>query len=228
LWKTRRFCWDWFVKEMEAIKAEASIDLAIVMGDCIDGKGVKSGGTELLTADRFEQCDMATAVIEQADAKAIVMCYGTPYHSGLSEDWEDAVAKAVNAKKIGGHDFVDVNGLIISYKHFVGASSVPYGPFTPLAKARFWNLIWAEHDEYPKADVILRAHVHQFLHCGTPDYTCFVVPALQGYGSKFGSRKPEKKVDFGLLPLDIKGKNDFSWKEKILKFRRATKHALKI
>ena len=38
--------WDLYTEEMDAIKP---IDVLIVNGDCIDGKGKRSGSTELIT-----------------------------------------------------------------------------------------------------------------------------------------------------------------------------------
>jgi hypothetical protein len=220
LYKKRRQCWKWYTKRIEELQP---VHLLIVNGDCIDGKGKKSGGTELLTRDRNEQVDMAVGAIEAWQPKHIVMSYGTPYHTGMSEDWEDAIAKHKRldglVEKIGGHDTVSVNGLIFDYKHFISSSSIPHGRFTAIAKEKLWNILWAERNEYPNADVILRSHVHYFDFCGGADWLAVVTPALQAYGSKFGTRKPSGTVDFGLIYFDVIDKENYSWKHRILRFK---------
>lgn len=160
-WRVRRKCRDWYFKKAKSLKP---VDVLIVNADCIEGKGPRSGGTELLTSDRNEQVDNAVACIEAWDAHDIVMSYGTPAHTGTDEDWEDAIFKHMNVsdrmRKIGGHDTISVNGVVFDYKHHIGASSVPHGRFTALARDQLWNALWAERGEYPKAQIIIRSHVH--------------------------------------------------------------------
>ena len=224
LYNIRRRCWNFYTETIDALKP---IDVLIVNGDTIDGKGKRSGGTELVTADRTEQCDMAAEAIKYAEAGMIVMSHGTPYHTGEMEDWEDQVAKTVKAHKIGGEDWIDVNGLIFNYRHFVGSSSVPYGRHTQVAKERLWNLLWTEHDEYPKSDVILRSHVHYFDYCGGFGWLGMTTPALQFYGTKFGTRKMSGIVDFGLVSFDVESKDNFSWGWHIWKPRMSKRHVIK-
>jgi len=223
LWQTRRKCWRWYKRKIAELQP---VDILIVNGDCIDGKGKKSGGTELLQPDRGEQVDMAAAAIEMVDAKTVVMTYGTPYHTGVDEDWENQVAKhkSVDAYKIGGHDQFDVNGVVVDYRHFIGGSSIPHGRFTAIARERLWNMLWAEYDEYPKADIIIRSHVHYHIYCGEElSWFAMTTPPLQAYGSKFGTRKMSGKVHFGIVHFDIESRLEWSWKSHILRFpkRRA-------
>lgn len=225
LYKLRRRCWDFYKGKIDALKP---IDVLLVNGDVIDGKGGRSGGTELITSDRTEQIDMASEAIKCAEAGTIVMSFGTPYHTGDLEDWEQQVAKNVDARKIGGHDWIDINGLIFDYRHYIGSSSVPYGRHTQIAKERVWNLLWAEHDEYPKSDVIVRSHVHYFRVAIEFGWMGVVTPALQFYGTKYGTRKISGTVDFGLLSFDVNSKDDFSWASHIWKPRRSRHHIIKV
>ena len=223
LYLDRRRMWKWFVKKLEPLKP---IDILIFNGDAIEGKGDKSGGTELLTTDRVEQTDMATVVIEQVDAKETYMSYGTPYHAGRYEDWEDIVAANVGAAKIGGEDSLSVgwqdvpsDGLIINYRHHVGRSSIPHGKATPLLKQKLWNGLWSLRGEYPLADVIVRSHVHYAFHTWEPGGSCFITPALCGYGSKFGARICLGEVHFGFMWLDVTSKKEWTWDWEILKLK---------
>lgn len=210
----RRNCWDFYKSTLDSLKP---IDVLVVNGDAIDGKGARTGGTELLTSDRNYQVDIAVGAIREADAGIVFMSYGTPYHAGDLEDWEDAIAREVKAAKIGSQDWLDVNGLVFNYRHFVSGSSIPHGRYTPLARERLWGLLWAEFDEYPKAQVIVRSHVHYFSTCGGYGWTGFTTPALQGYGSKFGTRKISGTVDFGLLSFTVESREVWGWQAHIMK-----------
>jgi hypothetical protein len=219
LYEIRRMCWDWLHKEIQAL---GPVDLAIWNGDLIDGKGPKSGQTELLTADRGAQTDMAAAAIDAIGAPANMLAYGTPYHTGNLEDWENEVAaKAKNVAKIGGTDWVTVHGTVIGYRHHCSRSSIPHGPFTLIAKQKLWEGLWAERGEYPDSDILIRSHVHYHCFCGGPGWVAMTTPALQGYGSKI-ARRSDGVVDFGFVWLEIWGKGDFQWQVKTLKLRAAS------
>jgi hypothetical protein len=188
------------------------IDILIVNGDCIDGRGERSGSRELVSVDRREQVKMAVECIELVEAKHIVMTYGTPYHSGTSEDWEDQIADKVGADAIGGHEFVNVNGLIFDVKHKVGGSTIPHGRHTPIAKEKLWNIMWNEKEEnQPNSDIIIRSHVHYFDFCGDSRWLGMTTPALQGLGTIYGSRQCSGTVDWGLVWFDVDKKGHYSW-----------------
>lgn len=227
LYNIRRRGWKFFADTVDELRP---IDVLLYNGDAIDGKGKRSGGTELLTSDRSEQVSMAVAAIEYVQAKTVVMSYGTPYHTGDLEDWEDEIAKSekVKARKIGGHDWIDVNGLIFDYKHFIPSSSVPYGRQTQLSKEHVWNVLWSEHGEYPKSDVIIRSHVHYFTAVVEHDWMGVITPALQFKGTKFGSRKMSGVVHYGLVWFDVENGENFTWNYKIWKPRLARRHIIQV
>jgi hypothetical protein len=177
----------------------------IDVGDSIDGKGERSGGTEQIVADRNEQVKMAAWGLNYAEAEHNVMVYGTPYHVGRDEDLEDAVADHVkNLDKLGSHEWVEVNGVVFDIKHKVASSAIPYGKGTPIAREWLWNALWAERDMQPRADIIVRGHVHYPYFVGEPGewYAC-TLPALQGLGTKFGARQCSGIVKWGLAYVDV-------------------------
>jgi hypothetical protein len=192
------------------------IDLLIVNADCIEGKGDKSGGTELLFSDRNKQCEVAVEVINFCKARNVVMSYGTAYHTGKGEDWEDIIARDVGAREITSHGQVDVLGTIFDYKHHISGSTIPHGRHTAAAREHLWNLLWNEHGEVAKAHVILRSHVHGYYYCGGSDWLAMTLPGLQGLGSKFGARIPSGTVDFGIVSFDVTGKGEYAWQPHLL------------
>lgn len=212
--KIQKLTWDWFSEEIRKI---GKTDLLIINGDSIEGKGSKSKGTELLGSDMLKQCDMAEKVIGSIKAKKIFMTYGTPYHTGDGEDFEDVIARRVKAE-ISDHHFIDVNGVIFDIKHKVGSSSVPHGRHTPIAREALWNDLWSlSENSQPNSDIIIRSHVHYFSYCGSDRKLAITTPALQSFGSKFGARQCSGVVNIGFIQFKIHDNGDYEWKPHILK-----------
>jgi hypothetical protein len=130
------------------------------------------------------------------------LSHNTPYHTGVDEDWEDLVARNLGAT-ISGREFVEIEGLMFDLAHFVGGSSVPYSRATALLRDMVWNIIWARDGKQPDADYVIRGHVHHSLYHEEYGKVVEILPALQGYGSKFGVRKCRATVDIGFIHLDV-------------------------
>jgi len=216
------------------LKTLPELDFLVINGDMIDGKGHKTGGTEQLTVSMKTQCDMAVDVIEtmrkrcKRNAK-IIGTYGTDYHvSTNGDEWERLIADKVGFTKIGAHEWLDVNGLVFDIKHKVGSSSVPHGRHTAVSKEALWNSLWAEADMQPKADVIIRSHVHYHSFCGNTAKLCMTLPALQGMGSRFGAKECSGIVDWGAVLFEVRGKNDYNWFPFIKKIVSQKAKAVKI
>lgn len=207
-------CWNWWKK---TVQEKGPYHLAIVNGDCIDGTGLRSEGTELLTADRDEQVGIAQTGLELIETDNWSFTFGTAYHTGVGEDFEIKIAEYFNDKprskaEIGAHQWPDVNGWVFDVKHFVGSSSVPYGRSTAPDKEDTWNALWNIDDEMqPRAQIIVRSHVHYYKHTdyvrGGRTHHVATLPALQAMGSKFGARKCSGRVDFGFCTIDIPPRN---------------------
>jgi hypothetical protein len=193
------------------VKALQPVTCLLVNGDAIDGRGERSGGVELITGDRSEQCDIAEECIAIWDAEKIVMTRGTPYHAGSEESWEDVIAKALrkrgNDVKIGEHEWPSVNGYVFDCKHHLGSSSTPYGRYTAVAKEDLWNLLWNERGLQPRADMVVRSHVHYcvggYRYVSGKRKEFLSLPALQTMGTRYGARRCSGTVDWGVLGFDI-------------------------
>ena len=221
----QRAVWDWYAKKIEEL---SPVDVLIVNGDAVDGKGEGSGGTEEITTERHRQVAMAAKAINPWKAPRIVMTYGTGYHTGKDDDWEPILAREVGAEKIGGHEWVGVNGLIFDVKHKIGRSSVPHGRGTPLSRAAFWNKLSAEREIEPRAHVFIRSHVHYFTYVGDGGYLAISTPALQAFGSKYGTRQCEGTVDVGLLQFDVDRDGGYSWKPHLFDLRLMAPQVIKV
>lgn len=219
----RKQCWDFY--ESNAIK-RGPFDVVIANADLIDGKGERSDGVELIEPDRLEQVKMAEMALRVLlhDKTDLIMTYGTPYHTGTGEDFESVIANNLNAKSIGNIAHVEIEGVIFEAKHHVGGSQVPHTRHTAVARERLWNVLWNEAGISPKANVILRSHVHYFTYCGGSDWVAMTTPALQGLGSRFGARRMSGVVDFGFITFTVED-GKFEW-EPILAKVEAQKSTL--
>lgn len=194
--KSQEECWQWFVKILDILRP---INVCLINGDAVDGDGSRSGGTELITTDRKQQVAMAIECIEQVKAKHYTMTFGTPYHTGNSEDFELDIAKHFGCK-IGSHEWEDVNGCVFDLKHKQGNC---VNPSTSLFNEIRDNKDWAMVDEQPKANVLVRSHTHRFCVHRVEDVIGISTPGLQAYGTKFGARQCSRKIQFGLVALDV-------------------------
>lgn len=211
---------------MDLLKPLQPIDICIVNGDAIDGDGNKSGGTELITTDRNDQIEMAKNIIETIGAKKNIFIAGTPYHNGAVEDWEKVLAEKCDSE-FYEHEFLEKEGVVFDYRHFISRSSSPYGQYTPLAKEKIWNILMVASEEAPEADVVVRSHIHYHAECSTPDWRVLTTPALQARGSKFGNRKCSGSVHFGFVHFDVYNKS-YMWKPHVVKIKSNKKKIIKI
>jgi len=178
-------------------------DILLVNGDCIEGKQRKQGGAELIINDRNVQADMAVDCIRGWKAKNILMTYGTKYHVGdEAEDFEYSIAQKVNAK-IAGKLYFETEGMVIEARHKVSRSIIPHGRATPLLRDAMWNTLKAAEEEEPRADIIIRSHVHYHLWVATPKKIMFTTPALQLARGRFGSRECVGEVHWGAIRLKL-------------------------
>lgn len=198
--------WNLFRSWLDEFKP---FNILFVNGDAIDGTGDRWSGSEQITTDRIKQCDIAVECL-QGIADDVHLIAGTPYHTGNGEDFEKVIAD-----KLGGQfhsrGFFNINGREFNLKHKIGASSVPHGRLTPLAREILQNREWHLEGTEPLADVLIRSHVHyyeQVEHSGTLG---FITAGLQALGSKYGARQCGGVVHFGILVIDVSSEGEISW-----------------
>ena len=83
---------------------------------------------------------------------------------------------------------------------------------------------YMDDGKQPNAKIIVRSHVHYARKAETPYYIAMTTPALQGHGSKFGSRKCSGTVDIGITYIDVdkEGTPSCGWKIAKLESQRST------
>lgn len=215
--------WRWFVATIGPLRP----DVLVCNGDAIDGKGQRSGSVELITADLEEQAEMAIVCLREAKAVHYMLTYGTPYHvSADGQDWEGHVARELGGT-IGGHEWLECEGVVFDFKHKVGSSQIPHGRHTAVARERLWNVLWAEQDLGHRAHVLVRSHVHYHDFCGDPDFLAMTTPALQGPGSIYGVRQCSGIVHFGFIEFQCEG-GRYTWTPHILRVQSARPELVKV
>jgi hypothetical protein len=188
---------------VSTLKSIGKVDYVFDIGDNIDGKGTRSGGSELITADCNEQCYMAIACNSQIKvANKGVMVYGTPYHTGVSDDDEPKIARELGWK-LGSHEQPTINGAVFDLKHKVGSSKKKELRYTAIANEIVANREWASEGQQKLADCVIRGHVHYYKYVEDENSMGFTSPALQGYGSKFGGRQCSGRVNVGLVLIEV-------------------------
>jgi len=207
----------------DGIKSLGKIDIMVCNGDAIDGKGQKSGGNEQIETNRSKQVDIAVECLKVAKPDEYRFTYGTPYHVGIEEDWEREIALRLKSE-IRGHDFFEVNGKKFDVKHKIGSSTIPHGRYTPIAKEKLWNTIWADRGGQVKADITIRSHVHYYLTSSNANWLGVVTPALQGFGSIYGVRQCSGTVDYGFIWFDIYSDGSQSLGVKIMDYEVVEKN----
>ena len=135
-WKAvQRELWQ---KRQSIIQEVGRPDLLILDGDLIDGRGGKSGGTELITSALITQARMAAECAVQWEAPKVAIARGTDYHTNWGgEEWEDLTAESIENKlrqihgnavqvEIKDQLFLNADGVTFDVKHKTGGSSTPY------------------------------------------------------------------------------------------------------
>lgn len=217
-WQTHT--WGWFAS---AIKRLGPIDHLVYNGDAIEGKGYRSGATELLTADRNAQVNIAKAVIDFCAPAAVTIVRGTPSHTGEEEDWEDVLAEKLGVRA-EDHAWLTYGPTTFDIKHHIGSSSVPGGVPPSLTRDAVWNLLWAEKQLQPRANVIIRSHLHKHVYVGDEDSLAIVTPALQGW-TKYGAKRMSKTITYGFVSFNVHENGDYTWTRHILNPTFAASHA---
>lgn len=221
----QREAWEWY---RAAIAGLQPFHAVFFLGDAIDGRGEKSGGCELLTTDREEQCRMAARVLKEPGCGNGAMVYGTGYHVGDKEQWENLVARELKWP-VGAHDWPRINGVTFDLKHHLGSSQIPYGRHTAVSRDRLQNILWDRDGAQPSSDIIIRGHTHYYQFAGGCDgnpprrWAALTCPALQLPKTRFGDLRCSATVHFGIVTFDVAADGSWDWQERIapLKCNRA-------
>lgn len=213
----RAYMYGTLTNEVEKLKP---IDILVANGDLIDGRSEKTGGLDLIVLDRLLQAKMAIEILRTVKAPKLYVTRGTDYHVGKEESWEDLIGGDLEAERVGDVINLNVNGLLMNFRHHIGGSQTPLGRQTPLAREAAWNALWHVRQGFPLAHVIVRSHVHYHSYAGGADWLAMTTPGLQGYGTRYGERRLSGLIDWGFVVFDVTSREEFTWKSMTFPFPR--------
>jgi hypothetical protein len=205
LWQMETY--SWFKKKSQEV---GHLDVLAVNGDGCEGDGIRSGATELWTSDRLEQAKAAVKLIRHFDFKKAIIIEGTNSHTGTAEQYEAPIAEALGTH-LQAHAWLEHAGCVLDFKHHIGSSSVPGAVPPALGREAVWNLMWAEHELQPRAQIFFRSHLHTYHAIIEDEFTAIVTPALQGW-TRYGGTRMSKTISYGFIEWWISDEGEFTWK----------------
>lgn len=207
--------WDFYTEACEMI---GPVDALVFNGDAIDGPGYKDT-TSLLTSDVGMQAKMAAKVAMVPDAKAVFVVRGTGFHTEGHMSYEDIVAAELGVEA-EDEARIEAYGRKMHFRHVVGRSDTPYGQYTQAAKEIINEMLQADFEDYPKADILGRAHVHYSVKIAVADgagglerwaFTnpCLELKVQKNHGFVRGLRTWLYHVGFTMIEIDKKTSEAF-------------------
>jgi hypothetical protein len=216
---SQKILWDSYVKLVHKV---GKVDLVVLNGDALEGKGRRNEGIELITSDRDVQCDMAVEAMGIFNASRFHMTYGTPYHTGCGENFEHNIASALGAT-IESRAALDINGLLFDIRHFAPASQTPMGPTSLLQREKIMAIL---DERIPKGGISVRSHIHKFYAAMDHHGAVFTTPCLQTH-SDFGSRKCSGDIDLGFMVFNVASARSWSWEVHSIDVKLFRREAIK-
>lgn len=162
-------CW----KHMLSTVKREKLDAIIVNGDAIDGLQHAQRGTELALPLLFDQRGAAIDLLRPLSKLApMYFVQGTEYHDCKAGASCEAVAEDLHAVRYSGPGTgkfskevldLDVDGVVLNFAHGISVATGFYRA-TPLDREGIWSALAGKDGKMPKADCVVRAHAHNFVH----------------------------------------------------------------
>jgi hypothetical protein len=214
----QKHLWQCWVDMGQAVAAHPIVAV-VVNGDVIDGAQGAQRGTELalpMLADQAlaaEMClrDLRGRLKERAKWYFV---QGTEYHDSAAGREVESVARGIGATPYVGPGTgrysrealdLDVDGVVLNFAHHISASGGLYRATAP-DREGVWSALGGKEGKVPRADVVVRSHVHCFTHVEHPSKHVVVTPCWQ-LQTRFMRRKSYYRMvpDIGVVLLWIDG-----------------------
>ena len=147
-------------------------DLLVVNGEPCDGGNPKGLGKQSWSTSLEDQLNDAEKLLNMIPYKKIMFTRGSGYHVDMQgTNFEEILANRMGAEKYksfggsGSTDYyalVEVYGKMFNFTHHVGFNK--WASYRTTALAREMAGMVFEKDKMGRADVIVRSHVHYFVH----------------------------------------------------------------
>jgi hypothetical protein len=210
-------CWE----DLKRRLARFSIDCVVVNGDVIEGRQPKQKASELTLVGPNDQEAAAVFVLRdlrnwlEKNTRRQVPFYviqGTEYHDGRGAEELESIAARIEGANIdsaltGRHckEVLDLNvdGVGLNFAHHVGGGSGFARSGTIDAEA-VWAQLAGSKGQAQAPDLIVRSHLHFFMHIEHTHRHAFVCPCWQ-LQTRFARRRSAFKFmpDIGALIFHV-------------------------
>lgn len=166
---------------LSKMMSKTKLDAIVINGDAIDGPQVKSRGQECSLTDlndqeraAIETLDVMIARVAEGPSGKIPLYFvqGTEYHDGRGAENFENIAQKMGGIKYEGlgtgrysHEVLDLDfdGVVLNIAHHVGGGGgITRG--NALDKEMIMSALAGKMGKFPKADCLIRAHMHFFCH----------------------------------------------------------------
>lgn len=166
------------------------VDGVVVLGDVVEGKQPKSRCSELclpLVVDQEEAAKQILAPLIKKTNCKVYFVKGTFYHDdemGRSVDNVAGALRGTQYEGLGAGHYakevldLDVDGTTFDFSHGISVSGGLYRAVA-IDREALWSAIAGKTGKAPKADVIVRAHAHYFVHVEHVSKHAVILPAWQ-------------------------------------------------
>lgn len=162
-------CWGHLLSQVRKEKFSA----VIVNGDVIDGLQQAQRGSELSLPLIFDQRGAAIELLRPLSKLApIYFTQGTEYHDSKAGNAAESVAEDLHAVRYPGMGTgkfskevldLEIDGVVLNVAHGISVATGFYRA-TPLDREGIWSALAGKDGKMPKADCVIRAHAHNFVH----------------------------------------------------------------
>ena len=185
-------CW----QDMKRRTAKFAIDSVVINGDLIEGKQPKQKCSELTLVAPNDQETAAVLVMrdlrkwfEKNTGREMLFYFvqGTEYHEGRGAEELESVAARVNGAKVQSNfsgryckEMLDlaVDGTVINFAHHLGGGA-GFTRSGVLDAETMWCQITSSKGESIAADLIVRSHLHFFMHVEHVNRHALLCPCWQ-------------------------------------------------
>lgn len=207
-------CWLDFAARVKKFKP----DVIVANGDLVDGKQRMQEAEELilnLPLDQEEAAVQTCRILRNACPSAQwFFVAGTEYHDGRTARSLENVASRLEAVKYPGVGSgrlcrevldLDIDGAILNVAHHISGGGGIYRA-TALDREAIWSALAGKEGKSPKADILVRSHVHYFAHVEHASKHAFNCPCWE-LQTRFMRKRSVYKMlpDIGGLFLTIDG-----------------------
>jgi hypothetical protein len=203
--------------------AKMPIDAVVHNGDVIDGHQHRQKATELCLPMVGDQAEAAAKALWNLKKKLNdcpwYFIQGTEYHETEAARELEAVAKdlgGVSYMGLGTGKYsrdcldLDVDGVVIDFSHHISTGGGIYRA-SPADREGIWSALAGKEGKAPKADAVVRSHIHYYTHVEHASKHIIITPCWQlqtRFMRKLSRYKMIPDIGAVIITVDADAKRD--------------------